>query len=157
MNFCPLPQGQASLRPTLPQVEGSSALRAAELLAPCEGERTEAGMRTNIRVALQYLEAWINGNGCVPIYGLMEDAATAEISRAQVWQWVRHNQKLDDGRAITKELVRQIVREDPLVWFECYPKIENKALIMGFTSGSLSGGDSTLTVRVLYTLIDGAP
>ncbi|MCV5682141.1 malate synthase A, partial [Escherichia coli] len=60
--------------------EQDAPITAADLLAPCEGERTEAGMRTNIRVALQYLEAWINGNGCVPIYGLMEDAATAEIS-----------------------------------------------------------------------------
>lgn len=54
-------------------------ITAEQLLAPCEGERTEAGMRANIRVAVQYIEAWISGNGCVPIYGLMEDAATAEI------------------------------------------------------------------------------
>ncbi|NAZ94695.1 malate synthase A, partial [Vibrio toranzoniae] len=56
-------------------------ITAAELLEPCSGERTEQGMRANIRVAVQYIEAWISGNGCVPIYGLMEDAATAEISR----------------------------------------------------------------------------
>ncbi len=63
-------------------------------------------------VGIGYVEAWLRGIGCVPLFNLMEDAATAEISRAQVWQWVRHNQKLDDGRAITKELVRQIVREE---------------------------------------------
>ena len=63
-------------------------------------------------VGIGYVEAWLRGIGCVPLFNLMEDAATAEISRAQVWQWVRHNQKLDDGRPITKDLVRQIVREE---------------------------------------------
>ena len=66
----------------------------------------------NVAVGIGYVEAWLRGIGCVPLFNLMEDAATAEISRAQVWQWVRHNQKLDDGRAITKDLVRQIVREE---------------------------------------------
>ena len=56
-------------------------------------------MSLNIDVGLQYLAAWLSGNGCVPIYNLMEDAATAEISRAQVWQWLRHGARLDDGRA----------------------------------------------------------
>ena len=57
---------------------------------------------------MQYLESWLRGNGCVPIYNLMEDAATAEISRAQVWQWVRHGARLsDDGRTITQEMVRE--------------------------------------------------
>ncbi|HKU94028.1 MAG TPA: malate synthase A, partial [Vineibacter sp.] len=76
------------------------------------GTITEAGLRQNVNVGIGYLEAWLRGLGCVPLYNLMEDAATAEISRAQVWQWVRHGQKLDDGRVITKELVRQIVREE---------------------------------------------
>ena len=62
--------------------------------------------------ACRYLEAWLRGNGCVPIYNLMEDAATAEISRAQVWQWVRHGATLQDGRPVTKEFVREIVREE---------------------------------------------
>nr|WP_319555680.1 malate synthase A [uncultured Vibrio sp.] len=79
-------------------------ITAAELLEPCEGERTEQGMRHNIRVALQYIEAWISGNGCVPIYGLMEDAATAEISRASIWQWIQHGKSLDNGQKVTKEL-----------------------------------------------------
>ncbi len=66
---------------------------------PCpSGTRTEAGLRHNIRVGVQYLEAWLRGNGCVPLYNLMEDAATAEISRAQVWQWLHHGAALDDGR-----------------------------------------------------------
>ena len=64
---------------------------------------TEAGLRWNIDVGIQYLEAWLRGNGCVPIYNLMEDAATAEICRAQVWQWVKHGAKLDDGRPVTAD------------------------------------------------------
>ncbi|MCH1923293.1 malate synthase A [Shewanella sp. C32] len=85
---------------------------AAELLAPCEGERTEEGMRLNIRIALQYTEAWISGNGCVPIYGLMEDAATAEISRTSIWQWIRHQQHLSNGKLVTKALFREMLTEE---------------------------------------------
>src|SRR6202049_2941984 len=69
---------------------------AKDLLEVPRGEITEEGLRLNINVGLQYLEAWLRGNGCVPINNLMEDAATAEISRAQVWQWVHHKAKLDD-------------------------------------------------------------
>jgi malate synthase len=61
-----------------------------DLLRVHEGTRTDAGLRHNVRVGVQYLEAWLGGNGCVPLYNLMEDAATAEISRAQVWQWIRY-------------------------------------------------------------------
>lgn len=85
---------------------------AADLIQMPSGPKTEAGLRQNVAVGIGYVEAWLRGIGCVPLFNLMEDAATAEISRAQVWQWVRHNQKLDDGRAITKELVREIVREE---------------------------------------------
>ncbi len=85
---------------------------AADLITMPTGPKTEAGLRQNVAVGIGYVEAWLRGIGCVPLFNLMEDAATAEISRAQVWQWVRHNQKLDDGRAITKDLVRQIVREE---------------------------------------------
>jgi len=85
---------------------------AADLIQIPAGPKTEAGLRQNVAVGIGYVEAWLRGIGCVPLFNLMEDAATAEISRAQVWQWVRHNQKLDDGRAITKELVREIVREE---------------------------------------------
>ena len=84
---------------------------AKDLLAVTEGEITEEGLRWNIDVALQYLESWLRGLGCVPIYNLMEDAATAEICRAQVWQWVRHGARLSDGRPITKEMVSQIIAE----------------------------------------------
>ena len=90
-------------------------ITAEQLLAPCEGERTEAGMRANIRVAVQYIEAWISGNGCVPIYGLMEDAATAEISRTSIWQWIHHQKTLNDGTPVTKALFRQWLAEELMV------------------------------------------
>ncbi|WP_052880459.1 malate synthase A [Vibrio coralliirubri] len=79
-------------------------INADSLLKPCEGSRDEAGVRKNIRIALYYIEAWIQGYGCVPIYGLMEDAATAEISRANIWQWIHHGVTLDDGQTFTKSL-----------------------------------------------------
>ena len=72
---------------------------------------TENGLRTNVSVGVQYLEAWLRGHGAVPIFNLMEDAATAEISRAQVWQWIRHSRgALSDGRKVTKELFRERAR-----------------------------------------------
>ena len=74
---------------------------------------TEAGLRMNINVGIHYLGAWLGGNGCVPIHNLMEDAATAEISRSQVWQWIRSPKGvLDDGRKVTAELVRALVPEE---------------------------------------------
>jgi malate synthase len=83
-----------------------------DLLRPHEGTRTDAGLRHNIRVGVQYLEAWLRGQGCVPIYDLMEDAATAEISRAQVWQWIHHAAPLDDGSVVTKERFERTVAEE---------------------------------------------
>ena len=74
---------------------------------------TEQGLRTNVAVGVQYLEAWLRGSGAVPLFNLMEDAATAEISRAQVWQWIRHPRGvLSDGRKVTKELFRQVLDEE---------------------------------------------
>jgi len=87
-------------------------ITAEDLLSVPQGEITEAGLRWNIDVGLQYLAAWLKGNGCVPIYNLMEDAATCEICRAQVWQWVKHEAKLSDGRAVTMELVRRTIAEE---------------------------------------------
>ncbi|SFU74798.1 malate synthase A [Xenorhabdus koppenhoeferi] len=92
--------------------EEDETITAAQLLASCSGERTEQGMRANIRVAVQYIEAWISGNGCVPIYGLMEDAATAEISRTSIWQWIRHEKSLSNGKKVTKELFREMLKEE---------------------------------------------
>ena len=85
---------------------------ARDLLAVPDGQITEAGLRLNVDVGVQYLESWLRGTGCVPIYNLMEDAATAEISRTQVWQWVRHGAKLADGRVVTEDLVWQVLTEE---------------------------------------------
>ena len=85
-----------------------------DLLAVPEGNITEQGLRWNIDVSLQYLESWLRGSGCVPIYNLMEDAATAEICRAQIWQWVRHSARLSDGRPVTQEMVRNVMAEQKL-------------------------------------------
>ena len=84
---------------------------AALLVAPSAGSVTEAGARKNIRVAIQYLAAWLSGNGCVPIDNLMEDAATAEISRSQLWQWLKHGAQLDDGRKITRDFLAGLFAE----------------------------------------------
>jgi malate synthase len=87
---------------------------AADLLGIPEGTRTEAGLRHNVRVGVQYVEAWLGGQGCVPLYDLMEDAATAEISRAQVWQEIRHEAKLDDGSVVTRSRLATILDEELL-------------------------------------------
>ncbi len=85
---------------------------ARDLMKVPKGEITEEGLRINIDVGIQYLESWLRGTGCVPIYNLMEDAATAEICRAQVWQWVRHESRMKDGRIVTKDLVRTTMAEE---------------------------------------------
>ncbi|HJZ72618.1 MAG TPA: hypothetical protein VKE51_12825 [Vicinamibacterales bacterium] len=85
---------------------------AAKLVEPPQGTRTGAGLRHNIRVGIQYLEAWLGGQGAVPIDNLMEDAATAEISRTQIWQWLKHRAALEDGRTVTRELVARRVDEE---------------------------------------------
>lgn len=78
-----------------------------------EGPITEAGLRNNVSVGIQYIGAWLAGNGCVPVYHLMEDAATAEIARSQIWQWIRSPKGvLDDGRTVTKELLRTMLIEE---------------------------------------------
>ncbi len=87
---------------------------AAALLdvAATPGTLTERGLRANVDVAVRYLSAWLRGQGAVGIHGLMEDAATAEIARAQVWQWIRHGSRLDDGRTVTRDLVARILDEE---------------------------------------------
>ncbi len=105
-----IPQGQPNQLDVLR--EQDPPITAADLLAVPEGERTEEGMRTNIRVSLHYLEAWISGNGCVPVYGLMEDAATVEISRASIWQWIQNGKSLSNGKKVTKELFREMLDEE---------------------------------------------
>lgn len=87
---------------------------AKELLdfASTPGAVTEAGVRTNVAVGLRYLYSWLGGNGAAGIYGLMEDAATAEISRSQIWQWLRYQCELDDGRKVTQHLVEELFAEE---------------------------------------------
>jgi malate synthase len=85
---------------------------ASELLAIPTGPRTDATLRHNLRVGVQYVEAWLRGNGCVPLYNLMEDAATAEISRAQVWQWIHHRAATDDGAVVTVERFRAALDDE---------------------------------------------
>ena len=82
----------------------------ADLIEVHKGKRTEAGLRENIRVGVQYIEAWLAGRGAVPIYNLMEDAATAEISRAQVWQWLHLKARFDDGREATPAMFKDALK-----------------------------------------------
>jgi malate synthase len=84
---------------------------AQDLIDVPKGDITEEGLRWNIDVGLQYLHSWLRGAGCVPIYNLMEDAATAEISRAQVWQWVKFGAQLKDGRPVTEGMVKEMVQQ----------------------------------------------
>ena len=87
-------------------------ITAADLLQVPEGVITEAGLRQNVNVGVSYIEAWLRGTGCVPLYNLMEDAATAEISRAQLWQWIRHKAMLNDVRVIDGKLLQSILDEE---------------------------------------------
>jgi malate synthase len=89
----------------------SRTVRVQDLLEVPKGDISEEGLRWNIDVGLQYLHSWLQGSGCVPIYNLMEDAATAEICRAQVWQWVKHGAHLKDGRLVTEGMVKEILRQ----------------------------------------------
>ena len=91
-----------------PAIAGN-AVSAADLVTVPQGEITHEGLTRNIDVGLQYLATWLCGNGCVPIYNLMEDAATAEISRAQVWQWIKHAARLSSGQCVTPAMVREIL------------------------------------------------
>ena len=87
-------------------------ISADDLLQVPSGTITENGVRANIRVGIQYVEAWLCGNGCVPLYHLMEDAATAEISRAQLWQWIKHEATINDGSPITNERFQLWLKEE---------------------------------------------
>src|SRR6202167_2075656 len=89
----------------------SPPVQAKDLIEVPTGDITEEGLRWNIDVGLQYLHSWLHGSGCVPIYNLMEDAATAEICRAQVWQWVRHSARLKDARLVTEDMVKEMIHQ----------------------------------------------
>ena len=85
---------------------------ADDLLRAPEGPKTLGGLRHNVRVGVQYMAAWLGGSGCVPLYDLMEDAATAEISRAQVWQWIHHGTRLDSGERVDAQLFTRVLAEE---------------------------------------------
>ena len=87
-------------------------ITASDLLQVPEGDITDAGLRQNVNVGVSYIEAWLRGTGCVPLYNLMEDAATAEISRAQLWQWIKHKAVLNDGRVIDGKMLQSILDEE---------------------------------------------
>src|SRR5208283_1570462 len=93
-------------------LRGEVKIGQSELLTVPAGKITEAGLRTNIRVGIRYLAAWLGGKGSVPIFNLMEDTATAEICRAQLWQWVHNKAKLEDGRTVTLAHVRHDLKQE---------------------------------------------
>jgi malate synthase len=106
---------------------------AADLLQVPDGQITEAGLKQNVAVGLGYVEAWLRGIGCVPLFNLMEDAATAEISRAQLWQWVHQNAKLSNGTVVDAALVESLIAAElsrqksaiDLVRYAAYEKAAN--------------------------------
>ncbi|MGH8223327.1 MAG: malate synthase A [Woeseiaceae bacterium] len=115
---------------------------ATDLLTIPKGEITEQGMRTNIRVAIQYLEAWLSGQGCVPLNNLMEDAATAEISRAQLWQWLHHPDiRLSNGRLINESLYHRLERE------------ERETIDNSRGARQFPGGKTTLAAELLNRIV----
>jgi malate synthase len=130
-----------------------------DLLEMHKGKRTEEGLRENIRVGVQYIEAWLRGRGAVPIYNLMEDAATAEISRAQVWQWLYLKAKLDDGREATPAMFREALsgemeRVKDEVGAKAFEGGRFKEAIALFSDMSLSDTFDEFLTLPAYKLID---
>jgi malate synthase len=105
------------------------SVAARDLVQIPLGPITEKGVRQNINVGILYLEAWLGGLGCVPLYNLMEDAATAEISRTQLWQWLQHGAVLDDGRKVTPELYRRLFDEELL---QIHERLGDARVELGF-------------------------
>jgi malate synthase len=124
---------------------------AADLLTMPEGTITEAGLRNNVNVSIQYMASWLGGNGCVPIHNLMEDAATAEIARSQIWQWVRHPRGvLDDGRRVTEAMVRRISQEEQA---RLRAELGDAAFDAGHFARAASMLDSITTAPVFETFL----
>ena len=122
-------------------------ITAHDLLQVPSGDITESGIRTNIRVGIQYMEAWLMGNGCVPLYHLMEDAATAEISRSQLWQWIHHEAKLNDGRKISVDLFDKWLEEEMQV-------IQSKIGETRFRSGKFGEASSLFSKMIIKDEFD---
>jgi len=134
-------------------------VKQTDLLEVHKGKHTEEGLRENIRVGVQYIEAWLRGRGAVPIYNLMEDAATAEISRAQVWQWIHLKAKLDDGREVTPAMFRdalagEMERVKGEVGAKAFDGGRFKEAIALFSDMSLSDTFDEFLTLPAYKLID---
>ena len=121
-----------------------------DLIEVHKGKRTEEGLGVNIRVGVQYIEAWLRGRGAVPIYNLMEDAATAEISRAQIWQWLYQKARLDDGREVTPALFREALKRE-------MERVQERGRGQGLRRGPLQGGDPALLRHVARRHVRGVP
>ena len=143
-----VPVAMAVFDRLMPQLNQLDKLRedvevsAADMLQVHESPRTERGLRENIRVGVRYVEAWLRGRGAVPLYNLMEDAATAEISRTQIWQWIRLAAALDDGRTVTAALVRTLLDEEMALLKET------------LGDGDFAGGRFDEAIALFNTLIE---
>ena len=138
----------------------------ADLLAVPDGARSEEGLRANIRVGIRYIEAWLAGRGAVPLYNLMEDAATAEISRAQIWQWLRHGATLEDGRTVDRALVERLLAEEVAGLRQALGEVRfeggyfDRAVALFSEVATANSFPDFLTLpayQVLNTIHDGAP
>ncbi|MGH7024924.1 MAG: hypothetical protein ACREEB_15220 [Caulobacteraceae bacterium] len=129
-----------------------------EMLEAHKGARTERGLRENIRVGVQYIEAWLRGRGAVPLYNLMEDAATAEISRAQIWQWIAQSASLDDGRTVTAELFNSVLADEMATLEAALPDFAGGAFdqaIRIFSEMSLSDHFEEFLTLPAYEVLQG--
>ena len=134
---------------------------AAQLIDPTVpgGQITEEGLRNNVSVAIQYLSSWLRGTGAAAIFNLMEDAATCEIARSQIWQWIRHGAKLDDGTAVDRELVERIEQEElekirDEVGEQIYAKSRADEAVALFEKVSTSDSFTEFLTVPAYDLID---
>jgi len=133
-------------------------VRQGEMLEVHKGARTEQGLRENIRVGVQYIEAWLRGRGAVPLYNLMEDAATAEISRAQIWQWISQGATLQDGRVVTADLFRTLLDEEMAALKQVLPGYSTGAFptaIQIFSDMSLSDRFEEFLTLPAYEALPG--
>jgi malate synthase len=142
----------------LPRLREDVSVTRADMLRVHEGPRTEAGLRENIRVGVRYIEAWLRGRGAVPLYNLMEDAATAEISRAQIWQWIVQGAPLDDGRTVDRALFEATLDEEMAALRQALPDFDAGAFpeaIRLFSAMTLSDRCEEFLTLPAYEALDG--
>jgi len=144
----------------LGQLRPDVSVSREEMLKVHEGVRTEQGLRENIRVGVQYIEAWLRGRGAVPLYNLMEDAATAEIARAQIWQWIARAASLDDGRVVTRGLFQAFMDEEMAALRAALPggafeKGRFAEAIALFRDMSLAAGFEEFLTLPAYEVLEG--